>query len=148
MSKKLSYRGTLDIGLQDRIRLKTKQGKIGYKITKFQVINSAPGTIDSQTVAKIFLTDQSASVTPTIDFSDSDLLACVYQKTGNSGGDPVDNVIIFDNQLINQDIFITVDDAVSNTTPINYYIELEVMSISDLEATMLTLQNIRQITSR
>ena len=146
--KTISYKGKLAIGLQDRIRLKTKQGKIGYKITKFQVINSAPGTIDSQTVAKIFLTDQSASVTPTIDFSDSDLLACVYQKTGNSGGDPVDNVIIFDNQLINQDIFITVDDAVSNTTPINYYIELEVMSISDLEATMLTLQNIRQITSR
>ena len=146
--KTITYKGKLAIGLQDRIRLKTKQGKIGYKITKFQVINSAPGTIDSQTVAKIFLTDQSASVTQTIDFSDSDLLACVYQKTGNSGGDPVDNVIIFDNQLINQDIFITVDDAVSNTTPINYYIELEVMSISDLEATMLTLQNIRQITSR
>tara|TARA_Y100000593_G_scaffold45025_1_gene85684 strand:+ start:1251 stop:1697 length:447 start_codon:yes stop_codon:yes gene_type:complete len=148
MSKTISYRGKVPIGEQNRIRLKTINGKVGYKITKFQVINSAPGTIDSQTIAKIFITDQSASVSPTIDFSDSDLLACVYQKTGNSGGDPINNVTIFDNEPFNQDIFITVDDAIGNTTPINYYIELETMALSDLEATKLTLQNLRDIASQ
>ena len=38
MSKTISYKGTLDIGLQDRIRLKTLKGKVGARIcakTKF-----------------------------------------------------------------------------------------------------------------
>ena len=37
-------------------------------------------------------------------------------------------------------------DADGKTQPFNYYLELEAMSISDLEATYLTLQNIKSIT--
>ena len=39
-------------------------------------------------------------------------------------------------------------DADGNTTPANYYIELETMALSDIETTKLTLQSIRTITSR
>ena len=55
--------------------------------------------------------------------------------------------IVFDNEKFNQDIFITITDADGNTTPGNYYIELETMALTDIEATMLTLQSIRQVMS-
>ena len=37
MSKTISYRGKLDIGLQDRIRLKTNTGKTGYKLSLIHI---------------------------------------------------------------------------------------------------------------
>ena len=148
MSKTISYKGTIPTGEQERIRLKTNTGKTGYKIVKFSTLSSAPGTTDHELVTKIFKTDQSGAITPTVNFTDSDLLAVSYYKEGDSNGNVMAyESIIFDNEVFNQDIFITVEDATSATTPGNYYLELEAMALSDLEATMMTLQNIRQITS-
>ena len=42
-------------------------------------------------------------------------------------------------------MFITIIDAAGGTIDCNYYLELEAMEISDLEATYLTLQNIRTV---
>ena len=147
MSKKLTYRGILPTGEQTKIKLRTIKGKVGYKITKLQAINQAPGTIDSQTIVKVFKTDQTGNVNATIDFSNPDLIAMLYQKTGNSGGDPAENIIIMDSEIVNQDIFLYVTDAIGNTTPINYYLELEAMALSDLESTMITLKSLRTVSS-
>lgn len=135
----------MPMGEQDRINLKTINGKTGYKITKFQLISSNPGT-DNEFVAKITKTDQTGSINDDIDFTDGDLLAIVYLKEGAGVNQGVNDVIIFDTKKFNQNIFINITDASGGTTPCNYYIELEAMSISDLEATMLTLQNIKTIT--
>ena len=149
MNKTISYKGAIAIGQQDRIRLKTIKGKVGYKITKFSTLSSAPGTTDHELVTKIFKTDQSAAVSPAVDFTDSDLLAVSYYKEGDSNGNVMAyESIIFDNEVFNQDIFITMDDATSATTPGNYYLELETMDLSDIETTKLTLQSIRTVTSR
>jgi hypothetical protein len=146
MSKKLSYRGQLPIGEQDRIRLKTKNGKKGYKITKFQIISSAPGTGNFEYVAKIFKDDQTGSITSTINFTDGTLLAAVYNSDSNGwGGNLPDSAIIFDNEIVNQDIFINITDASGATIPCNYFIELEVMDLSDLEATQVTLKSLRTL---
>ena len=80
MNKTISYKGAIAIGQQDRIRLRTIKGKVGYKITKFSTLSSAPGTTDHELVTKIFKTDQSAAVSPAVDFTDSDLLAVSYYK--------------------------------------------------------------------
>ena len=149
MNKTISYKGAIAIGQQDRIRLRTIKGKVGYKITKFSTLSSAPGTTDHELVTKIFKTDQSAAVSPAVDFTDSDLLAVSYYKEGDSNGNVMAyESIIFDNEVFNQDIFITMDDATSETTPGNYYLELETMDLSDIETTKLTLQSIRTVTSR
>tara|TARA_Y100000401_G_C8231691_1_gene178431 strand:- start:109 stop:558 length:450 start_codon:yes stop_codon:yes gene_type:complete len=140
----VTYRGVIPIGEQEKLHLSTNDGLTGYKIKKFQVLNQSPGTIDSQTVAKIFLTDQSGSINATINMNDPSLIAVCYQKTGNSGGDPANNIIIFDKETINQDIYVTVADAVGNTTPINFYVELEKFNINLNESTFSTLKNIRQ----
>jgi hypothetical protein len=148
MSKKLSYKGKIDIGEQDRIKLATIDGKTGYKINKFHIIGTSPGTATFEYIAQIFKTDQTGSISGTVDFTNSDLLAVAYYEDfGGSGGSGNVNTVIFDNEKFNQDIFINITDASGGTTPCNYYIELEAVPLTDLEATMLTLKSIRSITS-
>lgn len=147
MSRKLSYAGKLAMGEQDRIKLSTIKGKIGYKISKFQILSQSPGGTASEFVAKIYNKSQIGSVTNTVDFTDSNLLAVAFMRgtTATNSDDTV--IVIFDNAVVNQDIFIYIADASGGTTECNYYIELDTMELSDLEATMLTLQSIRTIES-
>ncbi len=134
------------MGEQDRIRLKTNNGKTGYTIKKFQIISQQPGQSNVEFVAKVTKTDQTGSIVDTVNFTDSDLLAVAYyQDEGNASRQ--NETIIFDNEKFNQDIFVNITDAAGATTECNYYIELETMALSDLETTMLTLQSIRQITA-
>ena len=145
MSKTISYRGKLPIGEQDRIRLKTINGKVGYKITKFQIITTTPGGATSEMIGQIFKTDQTGNITTTVDFSDKDLLAMAFYQDGATIDNTQNMTVIFDNEKFNQDIFVNITDASGSTVPGNYYIELEAMSLSDLESTMLTLQSLRSI---
>ena len=145
MSKTISYRGKLPIGEQDRIRLKTINGKVGYKITKFQIIVTTPGAATSEMIGQIFKTDQTGNITTTVDFSDKDLLAMAFYQDGATIDNTQNMTVIFDNEKFNQDIFVNITDASGSTVPGNYYIELEAKSLSDLESTMLTLQSLRSI---
>lgn len=149
MSKRIAYRGNLPPGEQEQIKLSTLTGKTGYKIVKFQIVPQAVFTTDYESVCQIFSTDQTGSITNEINFTDSDLLAVAVHKSesSSSAGPFGGEVIIFDNKKFNQDIFVTMTSAGGFTNPVNYYIELETMSLTDLEATYMTLQNIRQITS-
>jgi hypothetical protein len=148
MSKKISFRGNIPDGLQDKINLRTNNGKVGYKITKFQIISNEPATTTAEIVCKIFDKDQSASVGHDVDFTDGNLLAVAYIEEHSNSTDFGGTNIIFDNKIFNQNIFVTASDGSGGTKSCNYYIELEAMPISDLEATKLTLQSIRTITSR
>jgi hypothetical protein len=147
MSKTLSYRGQLPIGVEERIRLRTIKGKIGYRIKQFQIISSTPGAVVSELVGKITKV-KDPNIGPVIDFSDADLMAISYtqETTSSSGGS--NQIIIFDNEPTNQDIFVSISDAGSGTTPANYYIELETMSLDETETTMLTLKSLRTVLSR
>ena len=147
MSKTISYRGTVPIGVEEKIRLKTNTGKTGYKITQFQIIGTAPGTGNVEYVGKI-TNVKDPNVGATVNFTNSDLLAVSYLKEGASEDKPFSQGIIFDNQVVNQDIFVAISDAAGGTTPCNYYIELETMNLSDLQTTQVTLKNMRQVTSR
>jgi len=149
MSKTISYKGQLDVGVQDRIRLKTNTGKTGYKITKFEIMPSSPmksSAGDTSLVMKIYSKDQTGATTDTVDFTESDLLAVAIYE-GSASHNPETQYIIFDNAMFNQDIFIYLMDPDSGTQPGNYYIELEAITLTDLEATMLTLQSIRNLTA-
>lgn len=148
MSKKISYKGQLPVGEQDKIRLRTLNGKKGYKITKFEIIGSTPGVANGEYIAKIYNTNQTGSITNTINFTESDLLAtCFAGSSTNNTQIPPLQVTIFDNKRFNQDIFIYIVDVSGGTVPCNYYIELDVIDLNDLQATQLTLENIRDITA-
>ena len=50
---------------------------------------------------------------------------------------------IFEQEIFNQDIYITHQDSGAGTLAVNYYIELETMSLTDNAATVSTLRDIR-----
>jgi len=135
-----TFRGLLVDGGQDTINLHTNDGKIGYRIVKFQCMQDGFG--NSEMVIKIYKKKQT-TFTSTIDFNDNTLLAaCMI--SGSSGGEayPEDVSVIFDSEIFNQDIYVTAG-ASSSPDPTNYYIELEQISLDLNESTVATLQSIR-----
>ena len=145
MSKRISFRGQLADSGVDRIKLTTMKGKKGYKIVKFQGISKTPGDGDTEAILKIYKTPQT-TVTATVDFSDNTLVGVNYTAQ-DAALQVTSETIIFDNEIFNQDIYIT-HFARTGGIAANYYIELEVMDISDLQATQLTLKSLRTIASR
>ena len=146
MSKTISYKGKLAMGLQEEINCKTNNGKTGYKITKFQIISTTPGVGNQELVGKITSVPD-PNVGPVVDFSTAEVLAVAYQVDIGNANAAASDTIIIDNQIFNQKIFVQIGDAASGSTPANYYIELEKMSLSDLESTQVTLKNMRTIAS-
>jgi len=142
-----TYRGILADGGQDKINLKTNRGDIGYKIVKFQVIQQNPGAAHAEAVVKIYKVKQT-SIDAVINFSDGDLLAAIAYQKSDSVSYAGSEIIIFDNQIVNQDIYVTLDHASGHTEPMNYYLELEQISLNDNESTMATLQSLRQIAQK
>jgi hypothetical protein len=149
MSDTVSYRGIIAPTAQEKIRLHTIKGKIGYKIKKFQTVSATPGaTAAVEAVLKIYSKDNSGSVSATVDFTEGDLLAMIYYQDHDASSYPDSSTIIFDNEVFNQDIFVTCADAAGGTVSMNYYIELERMDLSDTQATQATFKNLRTISSR
>jgi len=142
MSRIVSFRGLLADGGQERISLQTIRGVKGYKILKFQVLDDEPGEAESANAIKIYKILQS-SVTGKIDFSDNTLLAAIdFRQHNNEAYGVSANTIIVDNEIFNQDIYITNKD--NNTgAAMNYYFELEAMDLALDEATVATLKDIR-----
>jgi len=140
-----TYRGLLADGGQDRIRLSTIKGKVGYKIIKFQVVGSKPGALNYEAVLQIWKTNQT-TVTATINFTDSDLLAVgLWSSQVNAEVYSDDMTIIFDNEIFNQDIYITNQDLQDQA--VNYYLELEVIPLDDDGAAYTTLRDMRSTPS-
>jgi len=135
-----TFRGLLAHGGQDRIRLSTIKGKVGYRIVKYQTISYDPASTVAEMVLKIYKTEQS-SIDEKVDFTDSDLLAVSYGSEGSNNNPPLN--IIFDSEIFNQDIYITYFDDSGGTTPGNYYIELEVIPLDDAGAEYTTLKDMR-----
>ena len=116
MSKIKTYKGQLPIGEQEKIHLSTRDGLTGYKINKFEIMPSE-FNVGIKLVGKIFLTDQTGSITATVDFNDSDILAAAYyEDAGGSSGSGNPNKVIFDKETFNQDIFVYITDAINAIT--------------------------------
>ena len=143
MSRIISFRGLLADGDQERIPLQTNKGLIGYKIVKFRGVPKQPMTLDQENVIKIYKVEQSA-VDGNVDFSNQTLLGVCCVSYDNDAATPgIGESIIFDNEIFNQDIFITHEDVHTGGRPCNYYIELEQMDLALDEATVATLKDIR-----
>ena len=147
MSKIISYKGVVEMEVEQQIRLKTNQGKIGYKITKFQILSTTPGVNSHELVGKITSVPD-PSPGPTVDLSNSDVLAVAYHTDLGNANVATSDSIIIDNAMVNQDIYVQIANATGGGTPANFYIELETKALSDIETTKLTLQSLRQVTSR
>ena len=136
-----TFRGLLEDGGQDHIRLQTIKGKVGYKINKFQIMPNEPGTDTLEAVVKIYSQEQS-TIDGKVNFTDSDLLGAAYYQDSNAI-DADSSTIIFDTEIFNQDIFVTYKEISTTAEPCNYYIELEVIRLTDSDAEFTTLKDIR-----
>jgi len=138
-----TFRGLLADGAQDRIRLSTIKGKVGYRIVKFQVLTGSPADTAPESIVQIWKTEQT-TVTAKINFTDSDLLAAAFYNQDATAANIVSQVIIFDTEIFNQDIYIAhIDDNTGSATNCNYYLELEVVPLDDAGAEFTTLKDLR-----
>ena len=145
MGRIISFKGQVADEGQERIALQTNNGLVGYKINKFQVMPQDPSLATVKFVTKIYKVKQTtASIDDSVDFSDNTLIAAASYNEAPGGQDQAGyGVIIFDNEIFNQDIFITNFDAGAENHSINYYIELESMPLAIDEATVVTLKDIK-----
>ena len=146
MGRIVSFRGQLDMGVQEMIPLSTIKGLIGYKVKKFQILSASPGTGNVEMIGQIYKTNESTNVNSTPNFSDNRLLGvALYHDGAANDTTHFMATTIFDNEKFNQDIYINITDATGSTIRGNYYIELEQMSLDLNEQTVATLKDIRTV---
>ena len=136
-----SFRGQLADGGQDTIRLSTNNGLTGYKIVKFQGIGPEPGTTGMDSTLKIYKYKQT-TIDNAVNFEDPTLLGVAYITDNAQRQLDVNSAVLFDNEVFNQDIFITHEDTVGTST-MNYYLELEQVKLDLSEASVATLKDMR-----
>tara|TARA_R110000824_G_C14816173_1_gene636191 strand:- start:27 stop:482 length:456 start_codon:yes stop_codon:yes gene_type:complete len=147
MSTIKSFRGKLADAAQDTIILHTNNGSTGYRIKKFQILPVDANTPHEGTV-QIFKVKQTA-IPGEIDMQNNTLLAAatIQQSISTQGG--FIDTVIFDNEVFNQDIYIVHDEKSAGAgSAINYYFELEQISLALDENTVATLKDIRNIAGR
>ena len=139
-----SFRGLIADDTQETISLHTNTGATGYRIVKFEVMSPDANT-NVEVVLKIYKTQQT-TITSDVDFSDQTLLAAALMNDTTDRNYMPIPVVTFDNEIFNQDIYIT-NKGQDNPSPVNYYIELEQVKLDLNENTVATLKDIRNITS-
>jgi hypothetical protein len=141
-----TFRGLMGDDTQERISLKHRDGRIGYRIVKFETIPNIPGSTGVESIMKIYKTSQTAQ-SVTVDFSDQTLLGVSYYQDDANVAYPSSQDIIFDGEIFNQDIYITLKQGAGSHS-MNYYLELEQIPINSLEATAATLKNMRNTSTQ
>ena len=136
MSKIKTFRGKIADGDFETIHLSGGEIGDGFKIVKLELMPNEPGGTTSESVVQIFTVPQSAAVA-TIDFSDDTLLAAAFMATSDSHVYPVKDITIFDQEVINQDLYLTHQNTGGTTAPVNYYIELEQVKMTDAESAVV-----------
>jgi len=137
-----TFRGQLADAGQDRIRLSTIKGKVGYRINKFQIISETPTDVSTECVVQIWKSSQGTPAA-TINFTDNELLGVgVWTSNTAATSNPDNMTIIFDREIFNQDIFITHQNT-TGSSPCNYYLELEAITLDDKAAEYTILKDIR-----
>jgi len=137
-----TFRGLLADDGQDRIRLQTIKGKVGYKIVKFQLLPVDANTALENTV-KIYK-DEQATPSILINLTDDTILAAAIIQQSVSTQGSAYSLVVMDKEIFNQDIYITHKGASAGAgESVNYYLELEVIPLDDAGAEYTTLKDMR-----
>ena len=140
-----TFRGLLAQDAIDTVTLHTNTGSTGYRIVKFQlmpyVFGGGSGELES--VVKIYKIPQTTA-DEFIDFSDNTLLgAAIINNDASADQYPTVLATVFDNEIFNQDIYITHKNQHADAASVSYYFELEQVKLDLSENTVATLKDIR-----
>jgi len=137
-----TFRGLLADGGQDQVNLTTSKGKVGYQVKKFEIISHKPFTNNDEHIVKLYKNLQT-TIDGVVNFSDADLVGVAIVNNSSAGySNPSIPVIIFDQEIFNQDIYVT-HWSDTGSDACNYYLELEVVPLNDAGAQYTTLKDIR-----
>jgi len=138
-----SFRGLIEDQGQIKIRIQGSVGATAWRITKFQAMGA--GDANYESFVQVWRNEQSSiPATGAPDFRDDQLLACLlYTQSTSGAGNPEDLNVVFDNALFNRDIFVTHSES-AGTASINYYIELEEVTISKIAMAQLAVAAARR----
>jgi hypothetical protein len=137
MSKIKTFRGLMTDGSIEKVRLSTIDGTTGYKIKRFDlfpVVQDSP----KDSLVCISKTKITTAIT-SADFSDQTLLAAALMFNGTY---EIQQTVVFDNETLNQDIYISNVDSIGSNS-MNYYLELEQVKLDSNETAVATLKNIK-----
>jgi len=138
-----TFRGMLADNGQDRIRLSTIKGKVGYRIVKFEIMVNDPSGDNTENTILIWKEEQTTLIN-VIDFTNQGLLGAGYIENAAANDLPMTQIVIFDKEIFNQDIFVSnVAGAGQASTGVNYYLELEVIPLDEAGAEYTTLKDMR-----
>lgn len=145
-----TFRGKMGNNTAERIRLSTNDGLTGYQIKSLKIISETPGIGDTDHVLQVFSTDNYNFGSPfsalTVDFTNPTLMAVAFFRQDADAANitaRMSETVIFDNTKVNQDIWITHQDARGSSIMCNYYLELEQVKLDLNEATVATLKDLR-----
>jgi len=127
---------------RDTLNLHTNSGLAGYRIKKLELFPAKFGYLDQESTVTIFKT-QGNTITSEVDFSNQDLIAASCLSSDNAETSPLNLSTVFDGEVFNQDIEICHNDGHADANPVNYYLELERVSLDLHQASAATLKNIR-----
>jgi hypothetical protein len=147
-----TFRGLMPDKSQTKISLSTRDGSTGYRIKKFQMVSNQPVNDDTEHIMMIWKLEQpTAAVAAGInapDFSNQTLLGVgVYTNASSAHTVASFTGVVFDNEIFNQDIYITHSDEQAGIG-CNYYLEIETMPLNLNENTVATLRDIRNSNSQ
>jgi hypothetical protein len=126
-----TFRGKIADGGIDRIYLAGDQPGDGYRIIKMQLFHCEPGENSAEHTVKVYSTPQT-SADNAVNFSDDTLLAAGHLADHSDIAYALDTIAVFDQIKVNQDIYVTHEDT-RGSEPVNYYIELEQVKLSNGE---------------
>ena len=141
-----SFRGLLDHDAQRKISIQGAVGATAWRITKFASIDGAPGTAHVESIMKIYREEQS-SIDGSVNFDDAELLGVSYYSESDEHYYPGFVTVIFDNTIFTRDIFVT-NFLASTQSAVNYYIELEEVTVSAAGKGQLALAAARRTGER
>lgn len=125
-----------------KIRLSTNNGLTGYKIMKLRLM-AEDYTSSNEVSVKLFTVEPDSATAP-FDFSDPTLVAAAYLDAPTAAhAYGTDDAIVVDNKIVNQDMWLTVKDVAGAGKSVNWYLELEQLSLALNEATVATLKDMR-----
>ena len=138
-----TFRGRIASSTQETIPLHTNDGLTGYRISKFKCIPDTPGTNQTEAIVKIYTVEQ-ATVDALVDFDDPTLIGVVFLAVANGSNEAYASELhtVFDNITFNQDIFVTAVELAGDR-PTNYHIELEQVKLTQDQALVAIVKNLR-----
>jgi hypothetical protein len=142
MGEIISFRGLMADNTRDTLNLHTNSGLAGYRIKKLELFPAKFGYLDQESTVTIFKT-QGNTISSEVDFSNQDLIAASCLSSDNAETSPLNLSTVFDGEVFNQDIEICHNDGHADANPVNYYLELEKVSLDLHQASAATLKNIR-----